>query len=112
LSRPVSEESLKTLKNKSNWRDSLFYGNQIREWLGKCIIEIPSEKLVVKEFIQQYLNLINKMTHNDLTKEEKMELKDKVAKNLESTKYLNDNFKHVKWHTVDDFWIELEKDLI
>jgi PD-(D/E)XK nuclease superfamily len=112
LNRQVSEESLgKTLKDKSNWRDSLFYGNQIREWLGKCINEIPLEKLLVKEFIQQYLNLINRMTHNDLTKEERIELKEKVAKNLESTKYLNDNFKHVKWHTVDDFWITLKDKL-
>ncbi len=110
--RQPDDNSIGILKNNfENWKGAIFYGNQIREWLEKCINKIPSEKLLVKEFIQQYLNLINKMTHNDLTKEERLELKEKVAENLESIKYLNDNFKHVKWHAVDDFWIELKKEL-
>lgn len=109
--RRPSDYSLGVLKDKQNWRDCLYYGNEIREWLQKCIESVASEKENLKEFIQQYLNLINKMTHNDLTMEEKIELKNKISKNIESTKYLNNNFKHVKWHTIDDFWNELKKQL-
>lgn len=111
---PPSEESLGQLltdKNKRpDWKGVLSYGDDIRGWLIKCIEE-SIDKPSLKEFIQQYLNLINKMTHNDIFEEEKNELKDLLSKNLESTKYLMDYFKHVKWYTVNAFWIELKKEL-
>ncbi len=106
---PLKESIEEILKNNPDWKGVVSYGSEIGEWLDKCINEIPSEKSSVKEFVQHYLNLINKMTHNDINKEERLNLKQRVAENWESTKYLIDHFKHVKWHTVHEFWIELEK---
>lgn len=85
----------------------IYYGNEIRNWLDKCVQIIPEEKTLVAKTIQQYLNLINKMTHNDIPIEERIELKNKVAINWSSTKYLIENFKHIKWHTVHEFWTML-----
>ena len=49
------------------------------------------------------------MTNNDIPENERLNLKSIVAENIESSKYLIDNFKHVKWHTVYEFWLELYK---
>jgi len=106
-----SEESIGMLKNEPNsWKNEnvISYEYHIREWLKKCIENTPKEKLIVKEFIHHYLKVINKMTHNDIPIEERIKLKDIVATEIESSKYLIENFKHVKWHTVDDFINELE----
>ena len=64
----------------------------------------PSEKTFVKEFIQHYLKIVNKMTHNDIPLDERISLKNIIGNNIQHSKYLIDNFKHVKWHTVYEFW--------
>jgi hypothetical protein len=102
-----SPESINELENVK----VIYYGVEIREWLNKCINIIPEVKIELKAFIQQYLNLIDKMTHNDIPLAERKALKNKVAENLESLKYLIDNFKHIKWHTVYDFWTTLQAKL-
>ncbi len=91
-------------------RGILWYGIELREWLYECL-KLSIEKVFLKEFIQQYLNLINKMTNNYLTENEKRQLKEKVAVNWESTKCLIDNFKHVKWYSVYEFWQTLKSEL-
>ena len=112
--QPPGEFSLGILKNKPNsWRDShvLSYDSNIREWLVKCLEITPEESSSVKFFIQHYLNLINKMTNNDLPIEERHKLKEIVSENISSSKYLIDNFKHVKWHTAHEFWTELKNQI-
>ena len=52
--------------------------------------------------------MIDRLTHNDIPMEEREELKNIVADNISDTKYLIDNFKHVKWHTVHEFWTTLK----
>lgn len=112
LNRPPTNLSLgKTLINKSNWRDCLYYGIEVRDWLEKCMLIIPKEKIILKNFILHYLNLINKMTNNDISKTERIELKENIAQNLDAAKFLINNFKHVKWHTIHEFWIELKKEM-
>lgn len=105
-----SKESIGGLKTL----EVIYYGNEIRNWLKKCIDKVPKEKIIIAQTIQQYLNLINKMTHNDILYSERIELKNATANNWKSAKYLIENFKHVKWHTVYDFWnalkIKLEKE--
>lgn len=86
----------------------IYYGNEIRNWLDMCLKIIPEEKILVSNTIQQYLNLINKLTHNDIPIEERIELKNIVSINWSSTKYLIENFKHIKWHTVHEFWTTLK----
>lgn len=109
IEKQPSTESIGELK-EGEWK-VIYYGTEIKSWLEKCIKVVPIEKIVLKETIQQYLNLINQMTNNDIPIEERNLLKNEVASNWESTKYLIDNFKHVKWHTVDLFWTTLKKKL-
>lgn len=47
------------------------------------------------------------MKYNHTTIEERIKIKETIASSQErmkSTKYLIDNFNHVKWHTIYDFW--------
>lgn len=109
-----SEDSIGMLKNEpKSWRNEniISYEYNIREWLRKCIESTPEKRSMLKEFIQHYLKLIDKITHNDMPTEERIDLKRIVSENIESSKYLIDNFKHVKWHTVYEFWKALFEQL-
>jgi len=86
---------------------------EIVNWLNNCL-KLVVDKPFIREAIIQYIKLINKMTQNDTEIQERLELKEKIGEseiNMKSTKYLIDNFKHVKWHTVYEFWIELSQKL-
>lgn len=86
----------------------IYYDEHIRNWLEKCIAITPSENTYWKTTLSQYFNLINKMTHNDIPVEERNALRESIASDIESIKYLNDNFKHIRWHIVDEFWHKLK----
>lgn len=54
------------------------------------------------------------MTNNDTSIEERKEIASLIGMNednLMSAKLLIDNFNHVKWHTIYDFYIELESEI-
>lgn len=51
------------------------------------------------------------MTNTDISIEERKKLKDEIAKKYEIAMYFQNNFKHIKWHTVDEFWTILGKKL-
>lgn len=54
------------------------------------------------------------MTKNDISIDERKEITSLIGMNednLMSAKLLIDNFNHVKWHTIYDFYIELETEL-
>ncbi|RZK27186.1 MAG: hypothetical protein EOO43_00365, partial [Flavobacterium sp.] len=109
-----SDVSIGVLKDKpDSWRNDsvISYEYHVREWLRNCIENTPEDKILVKEFIQHYLNHIDKMTHNDIPREERIELKSMVAENILTSKYLIENFKHVKWHTIHEFWTDLYNQL-
>lgn len=112
LYKVPSEKSIGSLSKHpiDNWgpQNILSYGTHIREWLSLCIAATPDEKIQVKNFIQHYSHLIDKLTRNDIPMEERLNLKNIVAKNITESKYLIENFKHVKWHTVHEFWSELK----
>lgn len=111
LHRNPSECSIGVLSQKpESWsqQNILSYDTHIRQWLTKCIKNTPEEKFQVKNFIQHYSNLIDRLTHNNLTMDEIIKLKDIVANNIDDTQYLIENFKHVKWHTAHEFWTELK----
>ncbi|MFD2599828.1 PD-(D/E)XK nuclease family protein [Sphingobacterium corticis] len=102
--KPLNPETVGCAKNVR----AINYSAEIRNWLQNCINIIPSDNYPLIYNIKQYLNLVNKMTYNDLSKNEKLELKDYVANDLQASKYLVNNFKHVKWHAIDDFWMYLK----
>ncbi|RZK39903.1 MAG: hypothetical protein EOO90_17155 [Pedobacter sp.] len=111
-SKQPSEYSVGMLKNEYlSWKPEnvISYEYHIRTWLKECIKYTPDDKYLVKEFLEHYLKLIDKMTHNDIPKEERLSLKDVVSNNIQNTKYLIENFKHVKWHTIHEFWLSIQK---
>jgi hypothetical protein len=105
-----SDESLGSFIELSNINGiCIAYSDELVCWLDQCLTHVP-DKPFIRETIIQYKKLINKMTQNDTLIQERREIKEKIGENesnMRSAKYLLDNFKHVKWHTVDDFFKEL-----
>lgn len=88
------------------------YGEYILPWLEECVSMVVSRPFL-RESILQYIRLLKKMI-NDISLEQRLELCDAIGRtedNLMSAKLLIDNFRHVKWHTVRDFWNELSQEL-
>lgn len=86
----------------------IHYNDVIIGWLDKCL-KAAVDKPFLRETILQYIKLIQEMTNNTSV-EERLEIKKLIGKsvdNMASAKLLIENFKHVKWHTVVDFWNEL-----
>lgn len=103
---PASLGKYSTLENMNGI--TIDYEHEILNWLDSCLKEC-SKKPFLRESIIQYQNLIQHMTNIPDIKE-RLEIRDLIANsedNLKSAKLLMDNFKHVKWHTVYDFWTEL-----
>ena len=107
-----SDESVGTLnkfpelKNKMQY---ISYSLEILNWLKECAKE-SYNKPSLRESIIQYTKLIENMTDNDTTIEERIELIHIIGNNdnnLQSAKMLIDNFRHIQWHTLYDFWKEL-----
>lgn len=108
--REPSDESLgkyKTLENLNGV--TIDYEHEIQSWLNLCLQNCINHPYL-RESILQFIKLINNMTNNDTNTQERLEIRNLIAsstENLKSAKLLIENFKHVKWHTVWDFWIEL-----
>lgn len=89
------------------------YEEQILCWLKDCLTSVY-DKPFVRESILQYEKLLKSMTSNETEVAERIKLKEIIGENvvnMETTKYLIDNFKHVMWHTIAGFWDELETEL-
>ncbi len=112
-----SEESVSTSKKYPELAEKvqcISYGSEIIEWLKECAKESYA-KPILRETINQYINLLQKMTNNESSISERIELMNIVGKNsdnLESAMFLINNFKHIKWHTICDFWKELSDALV
>ena len=103
-----SEISIGMLEDLNNWYP-IDYGNEITQWLKLCQEKLES-KPILKEIIEHYIDLINKMTGNQLSIPDRIKLQKLIGsseENMRNTKLLIDNFKHIKWHTISDFWQEL-----
>jgi len=91
----------------------LSYENNILAWLEACQEEVNSPYLT--DALMQYKKIIEEMTHSEASIEQRKRIKDVIGKSSESVKsakMLVDNFVHVKWHTIDDFWNELQKAIL
>lgn len=111
-----SEDSVKLsgkypkLQNKVK---CISYSVEILEWL-RAIVKECYNKPSLRESIIQYIKIVENMTNNDTSIEERKEIISLIGMNednLMSTKLLIDNFNHVKWHTIYDFCNELESGL-
>ena len=102
------DDSLKDANGNSIRCETINYEKHIIGWLKLCLKECVNEPYL-RESILQYINLINDMTNN-IDLQDRLKIRDLIAEsdeNMDSTKLLVENFKHVKWHTVKDFWDEL-----
>lgn len=89
------------------------YTELIKPWLELCLKEVYSHPFL-RESLIQYLNLVNKMTGNSSSKEERIAYKQLIGcseNNMKSAKKLFDNYKHIKWHAVHEFWSTLQSKL-
>ena len=82
--------------------------HKIQDWLAECLKKGGNEFL--KTIIQQYLNLITKMINDDKTARE---LTDLISKNdnWKNAMCLQNNFIHIKWHTIHRLFTELAESL-
>jgi len=86
----------------------IYYTDKIIEWLKSCLNEIEDDAFL-KKIINQYLILVKNMTKTNIPIKELNDLRNLYSTDLRTTQYIIDNFKHIKWHTVDLFLCELEK---
>ncbi|MCQ2296852.1 MAG: PD-(D/E)XK nuclease family protein [Bacteroidales bacterium] len=110
-----SEESIGTNNKTPEIKDKVCcidYPREIKRWLENLVKETYAQPYL-REAINQYIKLINNMT-GDINIEERKELATLVGKNeenLQSTKMLITNYKHICWHTIDDFKNEMSEAL-
>jgi len=109
-----SDESIGTDKTLEDINGQcVSYDNHIIDWLNQCLKEVTNSPFL-RESILQYKSLLEKMTGNQTDTEHRLAIRDTIAKSEESmkaAKELIDNFKHVKWHTVRNFWDELSNEI-
>lgn len=112
-----SEDSVKLSGKYPKLQDKvkcISYSLEILEWLIDAVKECYN-KPSLRESIIQYIKLIKSMTNNDLSLDEIKEISNLIGQNednLQSTRVLLDNFIHIKWHTIHDFWKELVAEFI
>jgi len=111
-----SEDSVKLSGKYPKLQDKvkcISYSVEILEWL-RTIVKECYNKPSLRESIIQYIKIVENMTNNDISIDERKEITSIIGMNednLMSAKLLIDNFDHVKWHTTYDFYIELESEL-
>ncbi|MFA8437276.1 MAG: PD-(D/E)XK nuclease family protein [Marinifilaceae bacterium] len=89
------------------------YVELIKPWLEANLKDVYNYPFL-RESLIQYLNLVNKMTGNSSSKEERLEYKKLIGSsqsNMKAAKKLFDNYKHIKWHAVHEFWSTLQAKL-
>lgn len=90
------------------------YEKHINQWLSKCLGIITNDDRL-KDVVDQYITFLKDEIVNDVALAKN--LKNMIANNINiawenKKEIVNMNiFKHVKWHTVDDFFQELSQQL-
>lgn len=89
-------------------------------WLNECIVDMAGSLL--KDSIKQYIDLVKSITNDfDLTMKLRQLINDDIneAYKLNSSNnrsedidFFKGEFKHVKWHTVHEFWHDLANSLV
>jgi hypothetical protein len=107
ISKKVKEKDL-PLKRDDIIKMS--YKRDISNWIDLCI-EKTATKPAIRETLIQYKKLINNLTGNITTMEERLELFSLLGENenIISAKKIVDNWIHIRWHTEWEFWNDLEK---
>lgn len=88
------------------------YEQEISNWVKRCTKEAYNSPFV-RETLNQYYQLINIMTNNSDI-QERLDIIDAISSSddtLRSAKLLMDNFSHVQWHTIANFFNDLCSEL-
>lgn len=104
-----SKESIKGFEDFENII-TYSYEELILPWINSCLTEVVSQPFL-RESLIQYKKLIEKMTGNSASIEERKSYRELIGSSedyMKSAKKLIDNFKHVKWHSVFNFWSDLQ----
>ncbi|MFD2914781.1 PDDEXK-like family protein [Psychroserpens luteus] len=72
-----------TLTNAKIDYQQISYKNEITEWLQECIEKCATVP-IVRESIVQYLNLVKKLTHQNINKKMSKEIVEKITQSKES----------------------------
>ncbi len=104
-----NETSLGMLKEK-NIVKCIHYETDIVKWIGECVKKTEADK-VLRSILEQYQNIVKVMTRTDIDTVEKIGLRNTISEDYETVMYLMNNFNHIKWHTIDEFWLELKNKL-
>lgn len=85
------------------------YSHHISNWIDECI-KIAALNPPLRETLLQYKKLIGELTGNTMSINERIELRDFLAKgdNALNAQIIVGNWNHIKWHTEWDFWSYFE----
>lgn len=88
---------------------TLSYSYHISEWLEKCI-ERSSRHPTLRETIIQYNQLVQEMTGNSMSKDQREEVIELLSKqdNIHNAFTIASNWIHIRWHVEWNFWNDLE----
>jgi hypothetical protein len=103
---PTSADGL--IENKHYFIIS--YEKHILIWLEECLKEAVKFPML-REVINQYINLIKKLTHQTINNDLKMEIIDLIKNNFAEAQQIKNNYDNAKLEVVEDFWTKLEEKL-
>lgn len=86
------------------------YKDHILLWLEECVKEAVKFPML-REVLNQYINLIKKLTFQTINAELKMEIIDLIKNNFAEAFQIKNNYDNAKIKVVEDFWNKLEKEL-
>lgn len=84
-------ESSKQISSNGIEYMSISYKNDIKNWIEECT-KLSFNKPIVRETLQQYLNLIKKLTHQTANNEMKEKVIKIISENFEASREVYSNF--------------------
>ena len=103
-------ESADGLMNKESYQ-CISYKEHILRWLDKCR-ELTSISPGVKEIINQYRNLIKKLTNQTMNQELKKEITNQIKLNLSAASEIANNYAEVHKSLIEEYMNQLCQALI
>lgn len=84
-------ESSKQVSSDGVEYTSISYENDIKNWIEECT-KLSFNKPIIRETLQQYSNLIKKLTHQTANKEMKEKVIEIINENFEASQEIYNNF--------------------
>lgn len=75
--------------------ENITYNEHIIKWYEKCLMHTVNYP-IVRETINQYINLLKKLTNKDMSKQLNQEVIDLLYNNVETSLMINDNIENMK----------------